>query len=168
MNIQLGSIIVYKGNGLVFQLLSRLLKFFERDWDKWGWHMSVVVGQEYNDWIVIEAVSGGVRKTRLTKSQGYTRGVRVYNWLDEFDAAKAGTFAAKHTGQKYDIAVYFWTTLGYLARKAWGRPIPRLFDDRWSCWELVYYFCDRMGKPLAESYDFPLITDFLKAVKSEP
>jgi len=165
MNIKTGDIIVFKRKGFVSFVLGGILKQFERQWDGWGWHVAFASGfHDDNGWMICEALAGGVQENPLSNYQDY----KVYHWFDEpLDQFKVNRFVAKHLGQKYDILVYPLTALAYLVRHYWGKPVPRLFDNSWSCWELVYYFADRMGKPFAESYDFPMVSDLMKALEGK-
>jgi len=160
MGIKVGDIIIFKRNGLVSFILGGILKLFERGWDGWGWHVAFISGiDDYTGVMICEALAGGVTENPLSNYKDY----RVYRWFDESpDQFKVNRFVSKHKGEKYDILVYPLTALAYLIRHYWGRPVPRLLDNSWSCWELVYYFCNRMGKPLAESYDFPMISGLNK------
>ena len=150
---------MFKGAGPVFQILSRVLKVFEPRWDRFGWHVAFVVTPT----TLCESIGQGVVVSVLSK---YTpEETRCYRWFDE--QPKNGDivrFVGSHLGEPYDIAIYFWTSIAYLVRHWWGRRVPLLFNNSWSCWELLFYFADRMGKPISESYDFPLITTLLRSM----
>ena len=159
--IRPGDIIMFKGNDIGYRLLSPILKLFNPKWDRWGWHLALTCYKLDDTWRICEAIGDGVTVSKLNMDSDF----RVYRWFDVApEPTKIIEFVNKHYGDKYDIAVYFFTALAYLLRHYWGHRIPFLFDNRWSCWELTFYFCAMMGKPLAESYDFPMITDFIKVM----
>ena len=81
------------------------------------------------------------------------------------------------------MEVYFRTMIQYLTLRfveylqntfvPWHKfaiSLPRVLDDRYTCWELVYKFARVMGKPIQESAGlsasrYPLISDFVRAMK---
>ena len=160
-----GDIALFEGQGVAFEILSRALKFFEREWDRWGWHMAIIWAPAYEGWYILEATGQGVKINYYSNETLREKDVRTYRWLDKQPTQKKmNEFLASHIDKAYDIAVYFWTGFQYLVRHFLNRPIPRLLDDRWTCWELAFQFCEDMGKPIGSRFDCPLITDFLKGV----
>lgn len=179
MEIKLGDIIVFKGKGLVYTILGTILKLFERDWDKWGWHIGFLSREDpFYGWMVCEATADGVQENPLND-----RECRNYHWLDTPDQSKINRFVNKHLGEKYDVAVYFFTMIQYLLLRViegfqnrfipWHKftiSFPRILDDRWTCWEVLFWFCRSMGKPIQESLGhtatrYPMITDLTKALE---
>jgi len=157
-----GDILIFKGEGQPFGILSKCLKFFEPTWDGWGWHMATLTQLRLDDgkWEYIEATDHG-----LDLNYGYLNGdnVRVYRWFNSPpmpDAIKV--WVKNHLGLPYDVAIYFWTAASYIARHFWNRPVPYLLDNRYSCWEAVFKFCKDMGKPIPSKHDCPTLIDFLK------
>jgi len=162
MMIQTGDILIFKGKGLVYEVLSRLIKLFDPTWDRWGWHTGFVVDDKVT---TCEALAKGVCLNTYPISYFTPDNVRVYRVFDNPPSKqKIDAFLTKHLGEKYDILVYPLTALAYIVRHYWHRKIPRLFDNSWSCWELTYYFADDMGHPIAEDYDFPMINEMSKAL----
>jgi len=156
-------IVIYKGNGPAFRVLSWVLGLFETEWDGWGWHMGFVCS-EGEDPDILEAVAGGVRRVPLSQSLGFVNGCRSYSWLEPLpDQDKAEEWITKHIGSRYDIQIYFWTVVQYLFRHFLNKRIPRMLDDRFTCWELVFEFAEDMGQPIGSKYDCPILTDFLRA-----
>jgi len=159
--VTIGDIIVFRGEGFLFKVLSGILCLFDSEW-RWrdfkGWHVGFISRFWDNHPIICEAVVGGVKENFLETDRDF----KVYQWFDE--PVDPHGFVNEHLGEKYDILVYPLTAIAYLIRHYLHRPVPRLFDNAWSCWELVYYFCNRMGKPLAESYDFPMISNMVKVL----
>jgi len=154
-----GDILVFKGHGVVFQLLSRFLKLFERDYDRWGWHMAYVSHID-KDVFIAESLGSGVQINLLTD-----REYQAYHWLDKVDENKLTAFTADHLDCNYDVAVYFWTMLQYLVLHFFNHSIPRLLDNRYTCWEFVFLMCREMGKPVQALHTYPMLTDFLKGIK---
>lgn len=162
-----GDIILFKGSGPVFWFFSLLLCLLEPGWRKLNWrpwHMAVAWDKTGTGWQCFEGYAPVSRLHTYTEAELRGR-CRFYRRLDpEPSYLDSQTFLINHVGKPYDVAVYFFTSLGYLLRHYWGKPIPYFMDNRFSCWELVYHWQDDMGQPLAGKYDFPLITDFLKVV----
>jgi len=144
--IKRGDIIEFKGEGPTFFFLGWILKLFERWWDRWGWHTAFVCGKDERG------------------LDGYP--YRIYRWLDRVPPqAKVDAYVESVLGARYDVAIYFWTTAQYLFRHFFNRRIPRLLDDRYTCWENVFWFMREVGKPIQSIYDCPMITDMLKVVR---
>jgi hypothetical protein len=161
-NIKSGDILVFKGRGFLYEVLSRLVKLFDPSWDRFGWHVGFVVGVHNTVITTCEALAQGVCLQYYPIDSLTPDKVRVYRWVvptpNEADIYK---FVNKHLGEKYDIMVYPVTALAYIIRHYWGRPIPRLFDNAWSCWEWVYYYADEFGHSIAEDYDFPMVNQMV-------
>jgi len=161
--ISVGDIIEFKGKGPVYECLSRVIRLFERKWDRWGWHVAFVANVTDDGTVYIcEALGPGVLVSELS---GYSLPYRVWRWFpNELPQSQVDTFVEDVLGKPYDVAIYGWTALQYLVRHFFNRRIPRLLDDRYTCWELVWYFCREMGQPLQSIYDCPIITDLHKAM----
>jgi hypothetical protein len=69
-----GDILIFKGEGQPFGILSKCLKFFEPTWDGWGWHMATLTQLRLDDgkWEYIEATDHG-----LDLNYGYLNGDNV-------------------------------------------------------------------------------------------
>lgn len=166
-DIKRGYIVEFKLRGFAFRVLASLLKFFERDWDKWGWHLAIAYEKSGDGWYILEARAGG---TEINYYPNFylKEHTRSYQWLDKEPRKKRmAEFLALYQGKKYDVAIYFWTTLQYLIRHYFNHRIPRLLDDRFTCWELVSEFCEHFGKPIESKYDCPMITDILGKLRNQ-
>jgi len=175
--IRPGDNIIFKrseGFGIAL-VLSWIIKIFYPKWDMWGWHMAVVVAPaneifvskfnrlfkaslivENGGWIVIESTWPVVRLNNLSLMGEY----RPYRWFDEpLENPLIDSFIRKYIGWRYDVLLYFWTAAAYLFRHFWNRPIPRLLDNRYTCWELAAEFDEAMGKPVCSKYDCPILPD---------
>ena len=155
-----GDILVFKGAGPAWWILSRLLRIFEGWWDSWGWHMAYVsrINREGQVWIT-EGTWPVSREVLLDEKREY----RVYRVLPQpVDVIKLRQFTLDHLGKRYDVAIYFLTSCQYLFRHFLNRPIPRLLDDRYTCWELCEELTAFFGILWGSRYDCPMITDFLE------
>ena len=164
--INRGYIVEFKRKGLLPAILSKILRLFERDWDGWGWHLAIVWEESKlsDGWYILEALINGV-EINYYSNEYLSDNARIYKWLEKAPTKKAlARFLQSHITRKYDVGIYIWTTLQYLMRHYFNRKIPRLLDERYTCWELVFEFCEEMGKPISSKYDCPLVTDFLKAI----
>jgi len=154
-----GDLLVFKGSGIVFTILGGLLKLFERKWDFWGWHTAFTVNHD----TICESIAEGVVLSPLTKYPSDE--VRAYRWFDTMpDQTKMDLYLQQHLGKRYDVAIYFWTMAQYLIRHYWNHRIPRLLDDRYTCWENLCEFCEDMAKPIESRYDCPILTDILRSL----
>ena len=162
---QLGDIVVFKRKGPVSFILGGILKLFEPSWDAWGWHVGFVSGHDDDKgWMVCEALAGGVAENPLSLYHDY----KTYRWFETPpEQFRVNQFLFHYQGKPYDIAIYFWTTLAVIFRHYFNRPIPKLLDERFSCWELVQEFTMDMNKPILSRYDVIIITDLMKALKGK-
>jgi len=162
--IQAGDILVFKRKGFVFGVLGWILKRFERSWDGWGWHMAIAWKKGRFGYWILEAAAEGVR-VNLISDKVMKTDVRIYRWLEappsDEDLEK---FMADNFDYGYDVAVYLLTMLQYLVLHFFNHRIPRLLDNRYTCWELAFWFAREMGKPIQSIHKYPIITDFLKKV----
>ena len=158
-----GYIIEFRRKGFTGIVLGGLLKLFEPSWDGWGWHLAIAWEKGYQEgWLLLEATAGGVM-CNFYEDCFLERNTRSWKWLDEIPTrAKKDKFFETHILRHYDIASSFWLVVQYLIRHYFNHRIPRLLDDRFSCWELVFEFCEEMGKPIASKYDCPILIDLLK------
>ncbi len=157
--IRPGDISVFKRSGPISFILGGILKLFEPKWDFWGWHTGFVSRLDVNfGWMICESLAQGVVESPL---QG---DYRIYRWFDEQPTQpKIDKFVQEQLGKPYDVAIYFWTALQYLVRHFYNKRIPRLLDDRFTCWENVFEFTEEMGKRIGSKYDCPILPDMLKA-----
>jgi hypothetical protein len=159
-----GFLLEHKGGGWAAKILGFLLKIFEPSWDGWGWHLSIAWEKDVGGWWILEATGDGVEVNYYDNDYLFTD-THIYKWFDKVPSLKKrDDFEASHIGKPYDVAIYFWTGIQYLIRHFFNRRIPRLLDDRFTCWELVFEFAEQMGKPIGSRYDCPMISDFCEAM----
>ncbi len=160
---QKSDIVVFQGDGFIFQVLGRLLKLFNTWWDRWGWHTAIIWRRGYQGWFLLEATAHGVMEHFYSDAYLHDH-ARIYRWLDTCPNQKSmDSFFETHILRPYDVAIYFWTALQYLVRHFFNHRIPRLLDARFTCWELCFEFAEEMGKQIGSKYDCPMITEMIKA-----
>ncbi len=167
MNI--GTIVEFRRTGFIAKILGGILKLFERQWDGWGWHLAIVYERADNDigWYILEATWPSV-EINYYSDEFIWHNCRVYDWFNEPPRkVLLNKFMQEHLGKRYDVLLYPWTTIQYLIRHYINRRIPRLLDDKFTCWELVTEICEYLGKPIQQSkYDCPLISDILPQLQA--
>ena len=150
-----GAILEFKGEGPVFNLLSRLLKWKYPGWERWGWHVAMAV--EYHPkrgWLIAEAVGQGVSFGWLDEKREY----RVWNWFDKaIPAIRIREKAADLNRCSYDVFAYLWTALQILIP-----AMPRIVDNSYTCWEFVAYMCRELGKPIQDLHRFPILPEMIE------
>ena len=157
-----GDIIVFRGEGFLFRVLSGILCLFDSEWrrrDFKGWHTAFISRFWDAHPIICEALAGGVTENFLDTDREF----KVYSWFDY--PVDTHDFVDSHLGKKYDVAQYFFTSLQYLIRHFFNRRIPRLLDDSYTCWELLAEFARDNGKPFQVIYDCPMVTDIVRALE---
>lgn len=161
--MKIGDILEFKRSGPVSWIVGNLLWLFEPWWDKWGWHLAIVcaIDKQGKVWIA-EGTAPVSRRRVIRNDEEY----RVHQWLDlAVPPRKMLEVVQPYLGKKYDVQIYLWTALQYLVRHFFNHRIPRLLDDKYTCWELVFEICRDLGKGIGSKYDCPMITDFLKATE---
>jgi hypothetical protein len=161
--IRLGSTLLWKGKGVWYEILSRLIKWFDPDpwvrevWDRWGWHLTQVVGQtDDGDWIIDEATAPHDRRVALSLCTGE---YKVINWLEETPKqAKCDRFVASYSGFRYDPLSYLWTLLNRMT----GGYFPVISDKLHNCWERNGCFNDFMVHPVYLDFEAAYMPLMLK------
>jgi hypothetical protein len=159
-----GDFVLFRGKGPVFKVISFLLCFCDLRWRwlKWKpWHTAFITEITQGQAVICETTAVGIVENPLSRHSDY----KIYRWLDqEPNGRTIRRYLGSHLGKKYDVAIYFWTALQYLIRHYWNRRIPRLLDDRYTCWENAWEFAEYCGKPIGSKYDCPMITDLCRAL----
>ena len=159
------NVVEFKRKGPTSFILGSLLKLFTPSWDKWGWHLAIAWERVFDGWMILEALSGGVQ-VKFHSDKELMATTRNYKWLTNTDELTAHALLKEFQGKKYDVAVYFFTALAIIIRHYFNRPIPKLLDSSYTCWELVQEFCCEMGRPICSKYDVVIITDMIEALKT--
>ena len=162
-----GDILVFRRKGFISGVLGWVLKRFEPWWDGWGWHMAIAWKKGHFGYWILEAAAQGV-KVNLIQEKVLKSDVRTYRWLDEPPSDEdLEKFMSENLNRGYDAAVYLWTMIQYLVLHFFNHSIPRLLDNRYTCWELAFLFAREMGKPIQSVHEYPILTDFLKEVEEK-
>ena len=145
--------------------LARLLKWFRPKWDMWGWHVALITEyQPGTGWMILDTNMKEVNEVPLSNYKD--KEFRVWRWLDEPPSpSKMAEYVFKHTGEKYDVMIYFYTLAWAICREKFGFEIPRILDKSWSCWETPTWMWLRMGKELIPEADYPLLSDITSKCK---
>lgn len=155
-----------KNTNIIGPILSFFIGIFDSEWLKMKrkpWHCRLVISGYGRTAIVLEALAGGVQQKTIDYIPLEKQ--RAYRWFDSpINAAKLKAWVDEHEGKPYDVLIYFWTAVQYLFRALWNRRIPRLLDDKYTCWELVMEACEDFDKPMNSKRDCPLITDLCRAL----
>jgi hypothetical protein len=153
-----------KVSGLLARFLARIDKF----WDGWGWHMAYVHDVLPDESIIVAEAKIG-RGVQLTKyaDRDSLGDIRAYRWIDGLIPTELESYTQKHIGCAYDMACYFWTGLQLVIRKLLGLSIPRINNNKYTCWELVCDMTHYMGKPLQPVRIYPVITEMVRVLENE-
>lgn len=160
---------LHGGGGPVFGFFNALLSILYSRWRKrdWKpWHMSVPIQRVSDGWFVMEGASPRSRIHFYSFEELDKTKVRAYRWLDKKPSDELlSAFMTNYLGKQYDVEIYFWTALQYLVRRFWNRRIPRLLDDKYTCWEFACEWAEANNKPFQSKYDCPFIIDILDALE---
>ena len=159
-DIKLGSVLVWKGNGFLFEVLSRLIKRIDApSWDRWGWHTSFISKSDAIDgWCDCSADGNGVNERPLTERGGE---YRVYNIpLPLLSADRISEFVRQHKGRRYHSLGYVWKAIYILT----NGHFPRILTKKQVCWDLVFEFCDDMGTEITDEDVPPYLINLLSFV----
>lgn len=173
--LKTGTLLCWRGDGFLFQLLSSVLSIFDSTWRNrtWKpWHMAMIVGRtQTNDWRVFEATMPRTRTMPLsTLEKIYGQDYRAYEWFAlELPQDAVDKWVADRQGAKYDVLIYFLTIAQYLIRKWTKKQMPRLLDEAYDCWELAEEFCECFGRPWKYTHSnlhcYPMISEFMNEVE---
>lgn len=159
-----GDIVLFKGKGIIFKILSSILWLFNRWWDVWAWHIGVMWTEVHSGWMIMESLGGGVQ-VKFHPHQELTA-CRIYRWLGkEPSRKKMAEFEKEHLGASYDIDGYIGTGILYLLTRLTGRAMGRFQDDDYFCWELICKAMRFFGKPLLKMSQPVMITSIVKKLE---
>lgn len=165
--IQMGDVFLYKRGGFTATILGGLLKLLNPSWDGWGWHLAICTGRYLGGFEVLEALGGGVTLNKVDEHR-LGSDIRVYRVMqNEPSLAAVQELNKVFIGRPYDVAIYFWTALAIIIRHYVNRPIPKLLDNRYSCWELAQEWLCHFGIELCSPYDVVIITDIMKFLEGK-
>lgn len=168
---QIGDLVLVDGKGPAFTILSWLLARFDPSWKKAPrkpWHTAFLSKAAYDvedealqnpEWWVSEAKGGvGITESPLSSiKEPYL----VFRWFDTPPKyLEVQAFIDEYRGEKYDV---FWGYLFVILWYFWKRW-PFIFDYKWMCWEWLWFFTLRFGKPVDNIHRYPLITILMDKV----
>jgi hypothetical protein len=168
LRLEPGDILIFKRNvkDWISRVLSWALQLLEGGWDRWGWHTGYVSKVLPDGTIVtVEASIGKGVQTVMYPTLESLGDVRVYRWVDELSLDTLENFTEKHVGRQYDLACYFWTSIQRILLQFSDYCIPRILNNKYTCWELVCAMARAMEKPLQPVGRYPLITDMDRALE---
>jgi hypothetical protein len=158
-----GCILEHKAGGwkTVSGLLSRLLRICDRNYDKWGWHLSIAYTKGLNGWWILEATEDGV-ELNYYDNLFLFRDTRIYRWFETPPCRdKMDAFMVEHIGQPYDVAIYFWSGLAVIIQNIFHIKLPKITNRRWTCWELIQEFTQELNKPILSPKRIVIISDLI-------
>lgn len=154
---RIGDLVLFDGAGPAFTILSWLLGRFDPAWRRLKrkpWHVAFISLIDIDGTVYVSEAKGGVGITE-TELNSFKNPYLVFRWLDTPPGEKeVFNFIADYYQEPYDN---FW---GYLFVILWyfWRRWPFIIDYKWMCWEWVWFFCLRFGKPVDNIHKYPLIT----------
>lgn len=164
-----GDIVVFRGKGIVFQILSFMLGLIDSSWRKrkWKpWHMAICTTRNKRKGAtrIIEAVEPKVRERILYDNEDY----RAYTWLDKEPSEMAiYRWMQPYISKPYDKDAYAGTIFFSIRKKLFHRS-ARIVDDEYLCWEIADAFTRDFGKPLFPNNEYPLISDIMNKLEGKP
>jgi hypothetical protein len=160
--LRAGDFILTQGQGWLFQIVSCFLSKVEPSWRRLPFkplHMSFAIDSRG---FLFEGYFPEARTRHISELPQGT--YRVYRWFSEpLDPGRLAEFIKSREGARYDIDCYFWTFWFYML-KGWIR-LPRIINNRFTCWEICADLALWFGDPWDDMYSYPLITNFLKAMR---
>lgn len=161
-HLRAGDFILTQGQGWLFRMVSCFLNIVEPTWRQLVFkplHMAFVMDGGGS---IFEGYFPEARTRHI--SDLAPGSYRVYRWFPEpLDPGRVALFVNSRMGTRYDIDCYFWTFWYYLLRGL--VRIPRIINNRFTCWEICADLALWFGRPWHDMYSYPLITNFLKAMK---
>jgi hypothetical protein len=150
--IEVGTQVLFDGDGILFKILSTILGWVEPDYRKLNpkpWHVGVISRYDVGKgWMVLEATGKGVQENNLNLYD--SRFYKLYNWFNyPVDPIKRNLFLSEHMFCPYDGLAYVWVTGAVLLSKV-GINLGRWKNNSFMCWELLEEFDEEMGKPLCK------------------
>ncbi len=165
--IEVGTQVVFDGDKLLFEILSRALACVDTDYRKLKprpWHVAFVSRRHPTlGWMICEATGKGVQENPLAIYD--PKYYKLYKWHEKpLDIQRVTEYVNSVLGVKYDATVYVWVTIATLLNKIFKVNIGRWVNQNLMCWENLSDFNEYMGKPFCKSYRTITIADIVKAL----
>jgi len=154
-----GDAITWKGQGPVYQVLSRLLALLDwkSHWSRWAWHTGYIVRILPDGEVVTsQAVARGVEVVTYP-SINEMGDCRIYRWLEEPDQEKIDKYTDEHNDESYDYLAYLWVFLGGISMIYFRHPF-RVVNGLKQCHENLSEFYRYMGKEIQPEEEPPLLS----------
>jgi len=149
-----GDILAFKGEGFLFEILSRIIKWKIPSWDRESWHTAPIVAPG----IIMDAQWPRLKLSSISDFTPET--IRAYRITEVPPTQEQlDSFISFTLGCRYDWLVYFLTAFAILLRPKidFWRIINRSYD----CWECAFEFADFMGSEISHNYNYPNLCDML-------
>lgn len=177
-----GYTVAFKGNGFMFNLLSRILGVAEPGWRKrkWKpWHLAaaskkIKAGDQLPDgetasedgWLLIEAAAPETGEYFHSMSELEAE-TKAYKWLEKPPSLqRMKQFKDIYLGFPYGVLSYVGVVFSYICRK-WFRIKWRIMDTEHMCWEVNSFFQRFMGKEYQRIWEYPMIHDIIAKLEAE-
>jgi hypothetical protein len=166
--IQVGTQVVFSGDGLLFKVLSTALGWVDKDYRRLSprpWHVGFVSRWHPTlGWMICEATGKGVQENPLAIYDPRYYG--LYKWFEKpLNQDSISIFLQQYLGLPYDgFWGYIWITIATLFNKIFHKNIGVWKDDRLLCWELFEEFDEFMEKPICKFNQTSTISDIMKAL----
>lgn len=165
-DIRPGDIVLFKGNGFLFTMLSFILSMLDKEWRllKWKpWHVGFIAYQDNSEWMICESLAGGITVNPLSKYDPDK--YRIYRWLDETPFIEhVKEYVKDHLGCPYDPLVYLWVIGVTLIDKIFHVNIGVWENESYMCWENVEEFLETMGQPICKKNKTVTISDISRCL----
>ncbi len=151
-----GDILAFNGQGFLFQILSRIIKWKIPSWDRISWHLAPIVSED----IMMDAQFPRLKLTRIM-SDLIPENIRAYR-ITEIPPTQEqlDSFISYTLGCRYDWLVYLLTAFAILLRP--GIDFPRVINRSYDCWECAFLFADFISEDISPEYEYPFLTDLLR------
>ncbi len=160
-----GDAITWKGGGIVYEVLGRVLAFIDKEskWDRWAWHTGYIANILPDGEVVTsQAIAKGVEAVTYPNLLSLGN-CRVYRWLDNPDQARMDNYTRQHNGDPYDIFDYLWVLISEISTITFHHPF-RVVDGQKMCWENLSEFMRFMGREIQPEEEPCMLSRIVKAL----
>ena len=146
-----GDVLIFRRVGILPRILGWILERIV-GFKFYGWHTGILI--QANPTMILEVQRSGLHIQERTLEKGT---YRSYRWFDKAPRKyQIAAFFEEHANYPYDYTSYLGTTLSLLWMKLTGSSW-RIYNTRFTCWEMTAAFARYMGKPLQPIYEWPLL-----------
>jgi hypothetical protein len=167
--IEVGTQVLFDGEGILFETLSTALAVFDTDYRKTHprkWHVGFISRWHPTlGWMICEATGKGVQENPLAIYD--SRYYSLYKWHEKPLDDKVTEYVNSVLGVKYDATVYVWVTIATLLNKIFKVNMGRWVNQNLMCWENLSDFNAFMGKSFCKEYKTITISDIMRALNHQ-